>query len=78
LQIYLKHSDLGETAFELFQAREVDPSLSIPEANQSFEKIQAARGPLAKTPLLGGILERCTALEAKYLVKIITGDLRIG
>src|SRR5204862_821524 len=29
-------------------------------------------------PLLTATLERCSALEAKYLVKIITGDLRIG
>ena len=78
LQIYLKHSDLGETAFELFQGREIDPSLTIPEVDQSFQKLHAARGPLAKTPLLSRTLERCTALEAKYLVKIITGDLRIG
>ncbi len=78
LQIYLKHSDLGETAFELFQGREVDPSLTIPEVDRSFQKLHAARGPLAKTPLLAELLERCTALEAKYLVKIITGDLRIG
>ena len=78
LQIYLKHSDLGETAFELFHGREINPSLTIPEVDESFQKLHAARGPLAKTPLLAGVLERCTALEAKYLVKIITGDLRIG
>ena len=40
--------------------------------------LQAARGPLAKMPLLKSALERCAPLEAKYLVKIITGDLRIG
>ncbi len=78
LQIYLKHSDLGETAFELFQGSEVNPSLTIPEVDDSFQKLHGARGPLAKIPLLADLLERCTALEAKYLVKIITGDLRIG
>src|SRR5262249_32512931 len=40
--------------------------------------LHAARGPLAKTPVLRDCLERCTPLEAKYIVKIITGDLRIG
>jgi len=77
-QIYLKHSDLGETANELFQGRQIQHFLTISEVDHSFQKLQAARGPLAKTPLLAGILGQCTALEAKYLVKIITGDLRIG
>jgi len=78
LQIYLKHSDLGETVFELFQSRTLEPSLMLLEMDQLFHELHAARGPLAKTPILIHALERCTALEAKYLVKIITGELRIG
>jgi DNA ligase-1 len=78
LQIYLKHSDLGETAYELFQSRTIKPSLMLIELDQLFHELHAARGPLAKTPILMRALERCTALEAKYLVKIITGELRIG
>ncbi len=77
-QIYLKHSDLGETAGELFAGREVPATLSIEQVGELFEKLHAARGPLAKTPLLITTLRQCTALEVKYLVKIITGDLRIG
>jgi DNA ligase-1 len=77
-QVYLKHSDLGETAAEVLQARNVMPSLSLKQLNELFNKLQAARGPLSKTPLLTAALRQCTALEAKYLVKIITGDLRIG
>jgi DNA ligase-1 len=77
-QVYLKHSDLGETAAEVLQARNVTPSLSLKQLNELFHKLQAARGPLSKTPLLTAAFGQCTALEAKYLVKIITGDLRIG
>jgi DNA ligase-1 len=77
-QIYLKHSDLGETANELFQGQTVEPSLTLVELDQLFHELLAARGPLAKTPILIRALERSGALEAKYLVKIITGDLRIG
>jgi DNA ligase-1 len=76
-QIYLKHSDLGETVAELL-TREIVPTLSIEQVAELFDKLQAARGPLAKTPLLSDALERASALEGKYLVKIITGDLRIG
>jgi len=78
LQIYLKHSDLGETAFELFQGRSIEPSLTLIELDQLFHQLQSAHGPLAKTPILIRALARCSALETKYLVKIITGELRIG
>jgi DNA ligase-1 len=82
-QVYLKHSDSGETAKEVLEnKRSASPlpqsSLSIQEIGEIFEKLRLARGPLAKTPVLRGALERCAPIEAKFLVKIISGDLRIG
>ena len=74
----LKHSDVGTTAMEMLEHRQVQASVSVEDVNEFFQKVHATRGPLAKTPLLSAMLSRCTALEAKYLVKIITGDLRIG
>src|SRR6267142_3319078 len=77
-QSHLKHSDPGETAAEILQHRQIEPTLSVEEVNTIFTKLHAARGPLAKTPILRACVECCTPLEAKYIVKIITGDLRIG
>jgi len=77
-QAYLKHSDLGETAMEILESRQWAPLLSLEEVDAFFHKIQGARGPLGKTPLLTDMLSKCTGLEAKFIVKIITGDLRIG
>ncbi|HYG33534.1 MAG TPA: ATP-dependent DNA ligase [Clostridia bacterium] len=77
-QIYLKHSDLGETAAEILESHSTQASLSMSEVGELFQRLQAARGPLAKKPLLEANLKKCTPLEAKYLVKIITSDLRIG
>lgn len=77
-QTYLKHSDPGETTAELLRQRQVKPALSVEDVNDVFVKLHVARGPLAKTPILRTCLERCTPIEAKYLVKIISGDLRIG
>jgi DNA ligase-1 len=77
-QVYLKHSDIGETAAEVLSAHPAAATLSLGDVNRLFGQLQVARGPLAKTPLLKGALERCAPSEAKYLVKIITGDLRIG
>jgi DNA ligase-1 len=76
--IYLKHSDLGETAFEIFQNRQVQASLTVERVDELFRQLQGAAGSRAKLPLLMKGLEHCTPLEAKYLLKIITSDLRIG
>lgn len=76
-QCYLKHSDLGETAYEILDAP-ARPLLGLAQIQQLFEELHAARGPQGKLPLLSRALQQCTALEGKYLVKILTGDLRIG
>ncbi|HSU56560.1 MAG TPA: MBL fold metallo-hydrolase RNA specificity domain-containing protein, partial [Candidatus Dormibacteraeota bacterium] len=76
--VYLKYSDLGETAAELLTGRALPPQLSLQQVAEVFDELHASRGRLAKVPVLRGTLEKCTPLEAKYLIKIITGDLRIG
>jgi DNA ligase-1 len=53
-------------------------SPSVREAQAAFRKISAARGPAAKSVLVRELLSQLMPLEAKYIVKIITGDLRIG
>jgi DNA ligase-1 len=53
-------------------------NLSIREVQATFRKIADARGPAAKAILVRELLSQVTPLEAKYIIKIITGDLRIG
>ena len=78
-QIYLKHSDGGETAFEVLSIPpSTAPELSLEDVRRLFEQLHAARGPTEKLPLFTAGLRRCAPLEGKYLVKIVTGDLRIG
>jgi len=74
---YRKHGDLGAVAGEVLAERS-GQGLSVLEVADTFRQIAAARGPAAKTALVLGSLERATPLEAKYIVKIMTGDLRIG
>ena len=52
--------------------------LSAIEVLAFFRRIAGARGPAAKAALVRELLAGATPLEAKYLVKIMTGDLRIG
>ena len=53
-------------------------SLSVSDVAARFREIAAARGPVAKAALTKELLSQGTPLEAKYVVKIMTGDLRIG
>jgi DNA ligase-1 len=74
---YRKHGDLGAVAGEALAERS-GQGLSVLEVADTFRRIAAARGPAAKAALVRDLLERATPLEAKYIVKIMTGDLRIG
>jgi DNA ligase-1 len=74
---YRRHGDLGAVAGEVLPAR-AGQGLSVIEVEAEFRKIAAARGPAAKAALVRDLLTRATPLEAKYIVKIVTGDLRIG
>jgi DNA ligase 1 len=74
---YRKHGDLGAIAGEVLPERP-GQGLRILEVADAFRRIAATRGPAAKTALVRDLLARATPLEAKYIVKIMTGDLRIG
>jgi DNA ligase-1 len=74
---YRGHGDLGAVAGEVLEERP-GQGLGVLEVSKMFREIAAARGPAAKTVLVRDLLGRATPLEAKYIVKIMTGDLRIG
>jgi len=76
-EIYRRLGDAGSVAAEALPAKP-DSCLSLAEVQRAFAEIAAARGPAAKASLLRSLLEQATPLEAKYIVKIISGDLRIG
>ncbi len=60
------------------RAKPGSPALSPPDVAAKFCEIAAARGPAAKAAVTQGLLAQASPLEAKYIVKIMTGDLRIG
>jgi DNA ligase-1 len=74
---YRRLGDLGAVAGAVLPAREVR-DLSVLDVSRTFRAIAAARGPAAKGQLVRELLSHVQPLEAKYIVKIITGDLRIG
>jgi DNA ligase 1 len=74
---YRKHGDLGAVAGELLPGR-AGTGVNILEVSAAFRQIAAGRGSAAKATLARDLLVRVTPVEAKYIIKIMTGDLRIG
>ncbi|CAN5552110.1 hypothetical protein BH20VER3_BH20VER3_16800 [soil metagenome] len=77
-QIASSHGDASKAAREALTGRTVPEPFSLGEAQLLFEELHRARGPVAKTEVLQDRLRRLTPLAAQYVVKILTGDLRIG
>jgi DNA ligase-1 len=75
---YQRYSDSGETAQAVLQDRTQPEPWSVENLPDFFGKISAVRGPIEKRTLLRNQLARLDPLAAKYLIKIMTGDLRIG
>ncbi len=72
------HGDAGKTAFETLNERTCPEPFTLKQSRNFFEALHRTRGPIPKTELLRSRLVRLSAHEAQYVVKILTGDLRIG
>lgn len=78
---YVRLGDAGEVAAEVIQesrGADVPPSLTLVETESLLALLSQTRGTTNKQRLLVAKLSRATPLEAKYLIKLLTGDLRIG
>ena len=77
---YARWGDVGDVAFEMFtEAKAANvPILALADTESLLVKLSNTRGKNAKTELLTNALSKATPLEAKYLVKLLSGDLRIG
>jgi DNA ligase-1 len=72
------YGDAGKTAFDVLNGRTQPAPFSILESRELFENLHRARGPIAKAEQLQNRFANISALEGAYIVKILTGDLRIG
>lgn len=77
---YVRLGDPGDLAAEIIKEakRSVQPTITLAETESLIARLSETRGIKNKTALLAAVLHRATALEAKYLVKLLAGDLRIG
>lgn len=75
---YLRYSDSGETAQALLNGRTRPLPCTLGRISEFIDELARLRGPMAKLARLQDRLASLTPIEAKYLIKIVTGDLRIG
>ncbi len=78
-KLLLEFGDVGDAA-AVVMARRPDPAptLTLADVAALFEALAAAKGARARTQLVADALRRATAIETRYLVKIIMGELRVG
>ncbi|MGI8436495.1 MAG: ATP-dependent DNA ligase, partial [Chthoniobacterales bacterium] len=77
-QIGRTYGDAGKMAFDALEGRTQPEPFSLVASGEFFAALQQARGPIAKAEILQARLSRLSAREGQYVVKILTGDLRIG
>jgi DNA ligase 1 len=78
---YVRLGDAGEVAAEAVRETVrayLAPTITLAETESLIERLSEMRGTKNKKALLANVLARATPLEAKYLVKLLVGDLRIG
>jgi DNA ligase-1 len=88
--VYRKHGDLGDAAEESLRERSIAPDVipyagaevaaevTLAEVAAAFDAIASLRVQSQKAAVLHELFARSSPGGVKYLIKIITGDLRIG
>ena len=72
------HGDAGKSAREILEGRTKPEHFGLLASRDFFDALQRTRGPIAKAEILQKQLQRLSAIEGQYVVKILTSDLRIG
>ncbi len=91
-RIHLEHGDMGTIAEHAMSKKQVvtlfnqsaskgGEQLALNDIAIQLKKIANLKGPRSnndKKNILKGLLIRCSPLEAKYLIKIISNEMRMG
>ncbi len=76
---YRRYGDFGAASADLLYGHTpATASITLTDVESAFAAIAEARGPAPKQRILLDLLRRATPDEAKYLIKLATGDMRTG
>ncbi len=73
--------DAGDLAFEAWEKWSDAPThstLELRDVEEELALLAGSSGSKTKAARVEAFLARCTGIEAKYFVKMLSGDLRIG
>jgi DNA ligase-1 len=79
--IYRRHGDGGDTTAEVLATARPNATyegIDLLDLDQAFSAIATGGGPKAREAALAALLARCSPVEGRYVVKLMTGDMRIG
>jgi len=76
--VVLHTGDLGSAVEELLASAPQEAALTLQGAASYYNQLTTISNNRLRCELLGEMLSKATALEAKYLIKILTGGMRIG
>jgi len=84
-RVYLRHGDLGEVAEELLGGKReqtlFDEPLRLSDLEEAFLKLRSVKGQgstASRRGVVKSLLLRATPVEGKYVVKVLTGEMRTG
>ncbi|HVS43066.1 MAG TPA: ATP-dependent DNA ligase [Candidatus Dormibacteraeota bacterium] len=78
-QSYRRFADSGDVVRDLMEsARHTGEGVDILDVAAGFDRIASTTGTRARTVLLTELLRPCTPNEARYVTKLVSGDMRIG
>ncbi len=76
---YRRHGDLGAAAYDLLAERRIGGAgVSLWQVERAFGEMATAKTTAIRAATVEGLLREAIALEAKYLLKLMLGDMRIG
>ncbi|MCX8200609.1 MAG: ATP-dependent DNA ligase [Candidatus Caldarchaeum sp.] len=82
---YSRHGDVGTAAMILLRKKEQTTlfarELTVEDVYNGLEKIAKSTGPGAvdaKLSILSGLLSQASPVEAKHILRIVTGKMRLG
>src|SRR5437899_263842 len=75
--LFRRHSDLGDWAGEALDGSTQPEAVTLEDVEQTLEAIRTSRGA-AKARPLEALLRRMPPEAARFFVKIVSGEMRIG
>jgi DNA ligase-1 len=78
---YRRHGDAGDTTADVLAAARGPAQydgVDLVDVDAAFAAIATAAGPKGRAAGFADLLRRCSPDEARYAVKLVTGDMRIG